>query len=223
MDDSVDPMRRGIYGRPAFRGGRALSYAETIQILKRYWDRIHPDVPMVPLQGPQDQQFPCLVYRLESRQPINEEPKARLRTTYERHPGILIKGQRFLNIVSFSAMTKSDPVMAEAIIDEFEDFMEEMIVVLKAGGVQELFYNRRFMESNSERNDADVSSHAVAYNITTEKITVIQDDVIEAILIDVRTWFDHTQHETELATPDDSAISVDVVDQFQELATPDSD
>jgi hypothetical protein len=161
---------------------------------------------------------------MESRQPANNEPKSRHRDEYvlDQERGVIVKGQRFLNIVSFAAMTELDPYLAEQIIDAFEDFMEMMMPALKANGIQEIFFNRRGVEADSERNGEDVSIHTTFYNIVTEKITLIEEGVLKDILLDVRVWRDQTRNATEfeLATP---YVDVNLVDEFHELATPDSD
>lgn len=220
----IDMPVRSIYGRPAFRGGRALSYLEVTQVIKLFWERLHPDIPLQPYQGSQNAVYPSVIYRLETRAPADNEPKPRLREDYTIRDGIVTKGQRFMNIVSFAAYTKNDPIAAEMIIDDFEDFMDAMIPAFKANGVQEIFYNRRIQESSDDREDRDVNVHTVFYNITTEKLTLMNLGVLEEIVIDVRTWVDHTRHQSEIepATPN-GIIESNIVDQYRDLATPNTD
>ncbi len=201
-------MRRAI-NAPTARADGNLSYSEFVYVVKQLWNKYHPDIPMVPEQGRNRAKYPSIYYRLESRRPVENEAKPRVRPFVDGHDDIIITAQRFLNIVGFTAVTQTEPEEAEAIIDEFENFMLDMVPVLKRMGVQEIFYNRRFPENDENREGQDICKRSVAYNVTTEKVRTVKVSRLDNFLIDARIYADTFAQATpsELATP--TSIIVD--------------
>lgn len=196
---------------PPARQGGSLQYAQFVNVIKHFWEQYHPDIPIHPYRGEQRADYPSIVFRLERREPVRDEPKPKQRLNYASTPEYIITGQRFFNIVSFSAMTKNDPEQAEAIIEEFENFMFDITPALKQLGTQEIFYNRRFLEKAEERGDQDVAVHTIAYSVITEKIRTTKKAVIEQIIIDARIYLDEAAI-SEPATPNSDYVTTNVVD-----------
>lgn len=216
-----DYSGNNLFGRPGLRGGVALSYAETMRVIAELWNRQHKDVPLVPNQKGERAVYPSIVYQLEDRRPVPNEPKPRHRNGYVSHPGVLVFAQNFTNTVSFNAKTITDPEFAEEIIDSFENFMDVAIPLLKSSGVQEIFYDRRFGEFTETRRDEDINVHAVVYRFTTEKIRFIERPLLDEIFVDIRTIVDNTLNAAATPNTSNDHITVQITDQLS-FATPNS-
>ena len=91
------------FGPPLQAAGN-LTYIEFIAVVKLLWENIHPDIPIVPTQPAQYSVYPCVVYGLELRKAYTTEPKPRNRVVQDN--SVMVYGQRFQNVVSFTVCTK---------------------------------------------------------------------------------------------------------------------
>jgi hypothetical protein len=180
-------------GNEMLRANGKMSYREFIALVKLLWERAHPDVPIRPTQSGAFAKYPVITYSLELRKPHPAEPKKRYREELVDDDGSIysIYGQRHMNVISFSAITKNDPELAEAIIEQFELFMDEYTGVLKELGASEILYSRRMSDREQERVNEDVSIRTVAYTVTLERLQFIIEEKLESILIDIRVFLDN--------------------------------
>lgn len=169
-----------------------LTYLEFIALVKELWERAHPDIPIHPTRGKQFAVYPCIVYGLESRSTATNESKARHREFKEDENNNVyrIKGQRFLNLVSFTAVTRNEPELAENIMETFELFMGEITPVIKLLGISELIYGRRLSDTDQNRDNDDVCTRAVVYQVFTEHVTQTKEEVLKEIIIQARTFIE---------------------------------
>ena len=130
-----------------------LSYLGFIALVKKLWEGGHPDIPIVPQQGKNYAQYPCIVFALEDRQTDTNEPKFKHREEIIEEDGTayIIHGQRFVNIVSFTVITKNDPNSANAIIETFEDFIIEYTYLIKKFGAADFRYARRLSDRETKK------------------------------------------------------------------------
>lgn len=163
-----------------------LDYLQFIRLVQRYWSEAHPDIPIIPTGGDKPAQYPCIIYGLEVRQTPSGEPKAKHR---ERIDDLIITGQKFDNMVSFSAVAEANPNLCEEIIEEFENWMLEMIPVFKELGVSELTYGRRLPDSEVSRRGFGVTARAVVFHVRTEKVRATSFALLKSIVVDARTKF----------------------------------
>lgn len=198
-----------------------LSYLEFIRLLEKLWTDSHPDIPMVAAGVATMPQYPCIIYKLETRRTHPNEPKTRFREeipSFKDEDAIIIKAQRFQNIMSFAVMTENDPFSAEEIIEEFENFMHDITGIVKELGVSELVYSRRMPDSGENRSGIDVITRTVAYQITIEKLYQIETWKIRQIYIDARRWLATA---TPATIPDDDHSEdatpiIKITDQFSQ-------
>lgn len=131
-----------------------------------------------------------MVYSLELRKPNANEPKMRVReeVVTEGDVNYLIQGQRFENLIIFSALSKGGPELAESVIEAFEDFMLEHTPIFKRLGVSEILYSRRTPDDEQSRFSEDLDKRSVAYVVVIEKIRAIEIAKIQEILLTVRQY-----------------------------------
>jgi hypothetical protein len=172
---------------------------------------------------------------LELRKTHSNEPKPRTRTS-QTNKDVVVFGQRFQNIVSFSVITEGDTAtakgsaarysgaeVADNIMEIFEDFMLEHTPVFKRLGASEFVYSRRLSDSDENRDSTDLCKRTVTYMLTTEKLFAQNVGRIEQIAIDVRRYM---AYEKELidsgigtATPNFTGTDVTLVDLYQTPTT----
>jgi len=174
------------------RAGDGMNYREFLAVLKHLWELAHPDVPMKPTQTPGFATYPVIVHSLELRKAHPSEPKKRFRENITSSSGDIysIWGQRFQNLVMFSAVTRSDPELASEIIEEFQSFMEEHTGTLKELGVSEIVFSRRMPDNSRKRSSEDIAEKSIAYLVTIETVSYVQESKLESILIEARTYLD---------------------------------
>jgi hypothetical protein len=131
---------------------------------------------------------------------------------------VIARAQRYENYVSFSVYTESDPYLAETIIEEFENFMDEYTGVFKELGLSEIIYGRRFPDRELNRESEDVCIRAVGYLATVEKVTVTEYERLASIVIDARLRL-ASYREAEQATPNYDNIEIRMPDTYA-AATP---
>jgi hypothetical protein len=190
-----------------------LSYLEFIALVKKLWEDGNPLVPFKPVQSQtyafragnpsfdpalvesdtniKDVDVDCMmVYSLELRRPNANEPKMRLREQIitDGDVNYIVQGQRFENIIIFSAISKGGPELAEAVIESFEDFMFEHTPVFKRLGISEILYSRRTPDDEQSRFSDDIDKRSVAYLVVTEKIQTTEVAKIEEIILNVRQF-----------------------------------
>ena len=189
-----------------------LTYLEFVTLVKEMWESVNPDIPIVPTQGKNFAQYPCISYGLEYRKTVANESKPKIRPQFlsPEYNDQIIRGQRYENYVSFMVHTEADPYLADSIIEMFEDFMQEYIGVFKELGLSEILYARRLSDRESNRESVDICVRTVAYLVTTEKVTVKKYDLISKVIADARLFLEHNRIEN--ATPDFSAVEINIVD-----------
>jgi hypothetical protein len=181
-------------------------------------------------------QYPAIIgYSLELRKAHTTEPKPRMRQNVMNN-SYTIYGQKFQNIIGFSVMSKvgtfqgqdstttrddlDAAVLCDRIMEVFEDFMVEFTPIFKACGAADLVYSRRLSDSEINRDGSDIHKRTVTYLLTTEKTYKVENEVIQSISIDARSWFANKNVSvSDLATP--NHVDVSIVDLFNS-ATPDS-
>lgn len=180
----------GRVAHSPLKADRNLSYREFIRLVRSLWEEAHPDVPIRATQGKKFAKYPVIVYALEDRQTHSDEPKFRYREHIrtEDDNDLVIWGQRFRNIVSFTVITETDPELAEQIIELFEDFMSEYTPVFKRLGASEFIYARRLPDNDQNRVSEDVTTRAVAYYLTTEKLKQIAQPRLNELVIHAQTF-----------------------------------
>ena len=131
-----------------------------------------------------------MVYSLELRKPNANEPKMRVReeVVTEGDVNYLIQGQRFENLIIFSALSKGGPELAESVIEAFEDFMLEHTPIFKRLGVSEILYSRRTPDDEQSRFSEDLDKRSVAYVVVIEKIRATEIAKIQEILLTIRQY-----------------------------------
>ena len=221
---------------PPLQAQGNLTYIEFISVVKALWENAYPNIKIKPVQNGDYAEYPVIAYGLELRRAHSVEPKPRSRISPAKD--VVIFGQRFQNIISFTVITKADsgelkgsssrysgPEVAEKIIETFEDFMLEYTPVFKRLGASELVYARRLSDSEENRDATDVNKRTVTYMLTTEKLIGMEVGTIEKIVIDVRRYM---AVEKEIwddfylgSTPTYDGTELNIID-LNQSATPDS-
>lgn len=223
-----------------------LTYLEFIAAVKSLWENGHPNYPVKstssgensftwynPESNALENTDAIIVYSLELRKAHSVEPKPRMRQITNNN--IYVYGQRFQNIVSFTAMSPvgkregNNPLdvcddhdnayLAESLIEAFEDFMLEYTPIFKKIGASELVYSRRLSDSEVNRDQKDVHKRTVTYMLTTEKTFAAQAGTIEKIAIDVRQYMAYESEMLVPATPNYGDITINLID-LESPATP---
>lgn len=221
---------------PPLQAQGNLTYIEFIAVVKSLWENAYPNIKIKPVQNGDYAEYPVIAYGLELRRAHSVEPKPKSRISPSKD--IVVFGQRFQNIISFSVITKSvsgelkgsadrysGPEVADKIIEIFEDFMLEYTPVFKRLGASEFVYARRLSDTEENRDATDIVKRTVTYMLTTEKLVGMEVGKIEQIVIDVRRYM---AMEKELwdeyyegSTPSFENTELNIID-LQQSATPDS-
>jgi len=254
---STDSYSKLKFAQPLQSEGN-LSYLEFISVVKSLWEESFPNYPIKSSSsgdpaftwfnsnyidpetgnttGRYEDTDAIITYSLELRKTHSVEPKPRMRQIANRD--IYIYGQRFQNIISFTAMAPvgkrlgsnknsiqddhDNAYLVESLIEAFEDFMLEYTPIFKKIGASELTYSRRLSDSEINREQKDVHKRTVTYMLTTEKTFAARAETVDSVALDVRTAM---AYEPELinqsATPNYENVSVNIVD-LQLSATPNS-
>lgn len=226
-----------MFGPPLQATGN-LTYLEFIAVVKALWENAYPDIKLQPTAGGQYAEYPVIVYGLEIKKAHSSEPKPRTRNT-QSYENIMVFGQRFQNVVSFTIMTKADQatskselekrysgaIVADNLVEIFEDFMLEHTPVFKRLGAAEFIYSRRLSDAEINRENTDIIKRTVTYMLTTEKLIATTVENIEKIVIDVRRYMAYEksiidQYSNE-ATPNFENTELNIIDLYQ-TATPNS-
>ena len=194
-----------------------LGYITFLQLLQKMWTDAHPDIPLVAEGGKQFPEYPIISYRLDNRKPIQNEPKPRYREEIFNAPGesnLLIAGQRFQNLVTFTVYSNDNPYLAEEIVEVFENFMFQFTPVFKALGLSDILYARRLPDTDGSRGKGlGIVERSVSYLITIEKVIVMKKPQLEQVIIDARTFINDPYWVSADATPA-TPIIMKIVDQF---------
>lgn len=167
-----------------------LSYPQFIRLVTKMWMDAHPDIPIVATGTKEFPKYPVITYRLDLRKTLPTEPKPRYREELETDTGqrIVIAGQRYQNVVTFTVFSQIDPEQAEEVVELFEDFMIEFIPVFKEVGISELVFARRNPDMHDTRPAEGVTERSVTYLVTTEKIIVTTVEKLNEVSVDARIW-----------------------------------
>lgn len=224
-----------MFGPPLQATGN-LTYLEFIAVVKALWENAYPDIKIYPTDGGQYAEYPSIVYGLEIRKTHSTEPKPRTRNT-QNYQDIMVFGQRFQNVVSFTIMTKANQAtasnelekrysgaqVADNLAEIFEDFMLEHTPVFKRLGASEFVYSRRLSDSEINRDSTDIVKRTITYMLTTEKLIATNVEKIEKIALDVRRYMAYEKQlidEATLgATPNFTNSELNIIDLYQ-TATP---
>lgn len=176
-----------------------LSYIQFVHLVKKIWERAHnidgvPTVPILPEGSELPAYYPCIYYSLDLRRAHPDEPKMKIREIVDdRGEVFVVSGQRFQNVVKFTAITESDPDLATDVMEIFEDFMMEYTPLFKELGASEFVYSRRYSDTQETRSGTGVVKRSVAYLLTTEKIAKKKYNTLDEISIEARTWLEDTE------------------------------
>jgi hypothetical protein len=233
-----------------------LSYLEFISAVKSIWEESFPNYPIKSSSsgdpsftwfnpnyvdpetgqntGRYEETDAIITYSLELRKTHSVEPKPRMRQITSND--VYIYGQRFQNIIAFTAMSpvgkrlganpnsviddQDNAYLVESLMETFEDFMLEYTPIFKKIGASELTYSRRLADSEVNRDQKDVHKRTVTYMLTTEKLFAAKSSTVESVAVDVRLGMAYEQELiNQLATPNYEGTSLNIVDLSQ-AATP---
>lgn len=183
---------------PRLKAGGNLSYLAFIRLVKKLWMDSHPDIPILPTADKSFAKYPIIAYRLDSRLAHPAEPKPRHREEIPTAPGqdaIIISGQKFQNLITFTIMTESDPYKAEVLIEMFENFMLEMQPAYKRLGASEVVYARRLPDEHDTRPGEGTNSRAVSYLFTEERLIVTRVPKLEELYINAKVYLGRQETE----------------------------
>ncbi len=252
---TIKSYSRVKFGEPLQAEGN-LSYLEFIAAVKALWEESYPMYPIKPtatsdnaftwynkdaadpitgeVVGAWENTDAIITYGLELRKSHTVEPKPRMRYSYPKDK-IMIYGQRFQNVVSFSAISPigkrfdgdsaninndhDNAYVVESLIESFEDFMLEYTPIFKRIGAAELVYARRLSDSEVGRQASDVHKRTVTYMLTTEKLYGADIDTIERIAVDVRTYMAVEESLLQQSTPNYENVELNIID-LDQSATP---
>lgn len=205
---------------PAYQHNRLVStgnlqYLDFIRVVQKLWIDTHPDIPFFASTGEEFATYPVITYRLQYRNPVNEN-KPRVRETIAtapNQPAIINKGMRFNNFVTFTVYTQNNPQQAEAIIEEFEDFMVFATPIVKQLGLSDIFYARREPDQSDQRPGGITRvERSITYNAITEKILQLNVDKINNYVFTIRQYLvEGPEVLVYAATPNQT---VALIDQF---------
>ena len=193
-----------------------LTYPDFIRLLCYLWERAHPEIPIVPHGASTMSRYPCVVYSLEVRTPYRDEPKPKqrevVRTSDDK--ASIIKGQRFTNLVKFTAVDEVEPdgaQVVEELIEVFEDFMLYHTGIFKRLGLAECTYNRRLPDEEQSRPAEGIVGRSLVYSLATEKLMVFEVDRLRSIYIEAVRFLEGNQA-TPSTVDDDGEVVVAIVD-----------
>jgi hypothetical protein len=175
------------------RASGNLTFREMIALIQELWNEGQPDIPLLPTQGKNFAKYPCIVYGIENKTTANSDDKRRHREfVKDQTTGQIYRvvGQVFNHIISFTVITENEPDLAEAIMELFEDFMEEITPVLQKLGISNIWYGRRLSDSDENRDAEDICKRAVVYRIHLERVRQIPVDRFDTILVRARTFLE---------------------------------
>lgn len=166
-----------------------LSYPELMQVIESVWTKLNPQpVPLYAWGISLEQvKYPCIVFNL-SRRVTQEEIKPRVREEIRLPDGTikLMKGQLFVDTVTFVIMTDGDPKTADLLAEAWEDFMLEYTGVFKRLGARELIYGRRYKADLDESWGENIVTRWIDYTVHTEKVYAEDPARFEEIALEVR-------------------------------------
>lgn len=178
------------------RASGNLTFPELIALISELWNKAQPDIPIVPTQGKNFAKYPSIVYGTEIRVPRQDSPKRRHREYVHSPDGTLYKisGQHFRHLISFTCTTQNEPELAEALIETFEDFMEEITGIMKLLGLAEFFYGRRLPDAEENRDAEDICKRTVVYEAYFEKVTQTPVDQFKEIVVNARQFLENIRN-----------------------------
>lgn len=133
----------------------ALNYLEFVQIVKKMWEEMHPEIPIIPYNPNRDvstsfdetitttgssnasgitpSAYPPITigYALELRKPHTMDPKPRMRhqlKEYSASESVTFYGQKFQNIVSFTGMVEVGTFFGENNDQTYDDADASVVI-----------------------------------------------------------------------------------------------
>jgi len=244
----TDSYHKAKFAEPLQAEGN-LSYLEFISVLKTMWEESFPNYPVKPsantepsftwfnknyvdpetgnVIGRYEQTDAIITFSLELRKAHAVEPKPRMRRITNNE--VYIYGQRFQNIIAFSAISpvgkrmgdstnlisddQDNSYLVESLIETFEDFMLEYTPIFKKIGASELTYARRLSDSEVNRDQKDVHKRTVTYMLTTEKTFAAQAGKVESLSLDIRMAMAYeSAFLNHMATPNYDGTTISLTD-----------
>lgn len=142
---------------------------------------------IVYLSNDQPLDHPLITYKVIDRKPSRKELKPRQRESFiedKQNKGMTriveIYGQKFGYHLQFNVFA-STYVIAENIMDRFEEMMLTYAGHFKKNGVGEIIFDRQFTDDNFKTVRQTLSVRNFSYFIELEKITVVMRDSIKDV------------------------------------------
>lgn len=171
---------------PTLQSKGNLTYRQFIDVLEYFWKLGHPDISFGPFgrQSIFDPELGYIIYQLDSKTPSENNPKPKLHEykSAGADTTAIIWLESFNTFVKFTAIHKN-PVIADQIADEFEQFMLEMVPVVKMLGAENVRYARRLSDSHETRYGDDLSSRSIIYMIVLQKILIEEISKLQQVYI----------------------------------------
>lgn len=217
ITSTPDPVYAGkVYGDPLppLKHPANLTYPQMMLLLKQLWESLHPEISFVPFGGSQkyDPERGHIVYALDNRKPAADNSKKRIREITDaidvESKKVMIFTQTFNNLISFTAIHK-DPIIAEELIEAFEDFIIEVTPILLRNGAQSVHYARRTHDEHKQRYGEDVAARVIIYDIQLQKVLIAEISALEEISVRAQNYVQFILDNTDQATPNITTIIYD--------------
>jgi len=166
-----------------------LSYPELMKVVEATWKQV--DGGQVPLYSfgvtREEVVFPCILFNLTDRR-VSEEikPKVREIVTLQDGRTVRMRGQRFLDTVTFIVCTDGDPELADLLAEAWEEFMLEYTGTFMRLGVSQITYGRRKKAALDTSWGENVVTRWIDYDVITEKIYADDQEKLDEIAFVVR-------------------------------------
>lgn len=180
------PRRYGAPSPPLTAYGN-IQYRGFIKTLKDMWADAHPEIYFRPFSdnNEYDPDRGYIIHSIAQKVPKEGNAKPRAHHNFRdevtgKYWSIFV--QSFVHTVRFFAV-HTDAEIADELIDEFEDFMTEVIPVFKAYGLEELIYYQRIADTNQNRMGDDVAVRSIDYRLTTQKILQVENATLNKYFV----------------------------------------
>lgn len=203
--DKIDPLQA--------KGN--MSYLQFIDRMADYIANAHPEWQFTPFADNNiyNPEMGYIIYSLVDR--VTKENHTKPRIHYiDNHPlypdkNLAVFIQSFINTVKFTAV-HPNPRIAEAMIEEFQNFMYGVTYMLKEDGLDECIFGRRAADEHKTRYGEDLPARSVIYIVTEQKILPVDIDKLNQVYIEVSA--PRVDNTPEAATPNTGEIFVNMYD-----------
>lgn len=193
--NKFNEMRKGIYDSELLKADKNASLFDFIQMIDKIVTLTMRDlnVKFIPDEGKVIKintnnvslDSPMITYKLVDRK-AKGELKPRIRETISRKDEYgdtqfgEIYGQKFTCHIQFN-IHASSYILAESVMEKFEELMIIYAGYFKKNGVAELIFDKQFTDDNFEEARQTLSIRNLRYYVEIEKLTVIMRESIKAI------------------------------------------